>query len=228
MKITVITLFPKLFSEFLKTSILGRAKDKQLVDYKIVDLRQFGNGKHQTVDDRPFGGGPGMILRADVLVDALESVSKPCSHTILMSASGAPFKQIKAIQLSKKSHLIIICGHYEGVDQRFIDRCVDEEISLGDFVLTGGEIPALAVVDAIVRLIPKVLEKSEAVEEESYTLLSPDKKPLLEYPQYTRPEIFENRKTPEVLLSGNHQKIKEWRLKQALKKTKQTRPDLLE
>lgn len=228
MTISVITLFPELFIPFLSTSILGRAQNKGLVQYKIVNIRQFGEGKHQVVDDRPFGGGVGMVLKPDILAEAWKSVADKKQKTILMSASGKPFNQSRAQQFSQFNHLIIVCGHYEGVDQRFIDKYVDEEVSIGDFVLTGGEIPALAVIDATVRLIPQVLEKSEAVEEESFSIIGPNHTgKLLEYPQYTRPDIFEGKKVPGILLSGNHQKIEKWRKEKALEKTKQIRPDLL-
>lgn len=228
MKISIITLFPNLFSEFLTTSILGRAQKKGLVEYELVDLRQFGEGRHQIVDGRPFGGGAGMIFRADILTKAWkEVVSRQSSassqepYTILMSASGKTYTQGKAQEFSKKSHLIIICGHYEGVDQRFIDKYVTEEISIGDYVLTGGEIPAMVITDSIVRLIPQVLKKEEATINESFT------ENLLEYPQYTRPEEFEGEKVPEILISGNHGKIDAWKKEQALEKTKKVRPDLL-
>lgn len=229
MKISVITLFPNLFIPFFSTSILDRAQDKGMVEYELVDLRQFGVGTHKSVDDRPFGGGPGMILRADVLAKALESVKKTVSNkqraiTILMSASGKTYNQTNAADLSHKDHLIFICGHYEGVDQRFIDKYVDEEISIGDYVLTGGELPALVVIDSIVRLLPGVLKKEEAVEEESF---SPEISGQLEYPQYTRPEEFEGVKVPEILLSGNHGEIKKWRAQKSREKTEKLRPDLL-
>lgn len=178
------------------------------------------------VDGRPYGGGAGMILKADILAKAIKSVRQlrrgtPYVRVILMSASGKPYKQADAQRLSKLDHLIIVCGHYEGVDQRFIDKYVDEEISIGDYVLTGGEIPAMVIVDSVVRLIPKVLEKKEATVNESFT------KGLLEHPQYTRPDEWEGLKVPAVLLSGDHKKIDEWRKKQSLKKTKKVRPDLL-
>lgn len=234
MKITVITLFPELFLSFFSTSIIGRAVKKGLVKYEVVDLRQFGEGKHQIVDDRPFGGGPGMILKADALAKAWHSIPQPSTinhkpYTILMSASGTTFKQAKAQALSQLKHLIIICGHYEGVDQRFVDKYVDKEISIGDYVLTGGELPALVVIDAVVRLLPGVLKKPEAITEESFSnfQLSNSNFQLLEYPQYTRPENFEGKKVPEVLLSGNHQEITKWRRKKSLEKTQKFRPDLL-
>lgn len=221
MEITIITLFPNIFREVLSTSILDRAAEKKLVEYKILDLRAFGEGERKTVDGRPFGGGPGMIIRADILSSAIKAVKKPRSHVILMSASGKSFNQAKAWELSGLKNLIIVCGHYEGVDQRFIDKYVDEEISIGDYVLTGGEIPAMAVIDATVRLIPGVLKKEEAVLDESFS------EGLLEYPQYTRPEDFEREKVPEILRSGNHGEIAKWRKEKALEKTKKVRPDLL-
>lgn len=229
MKITVITLFPNEIKEILATSIIGRAEKKGLVEYSIVDLRQFGSGKHQVVDGRPFGGGPGMLLKADILAKAWESVISQKPYTILMSASGKTFKQAKAQELSKLEHLIIVCGHYEGVDQRFIDKYISEEISVGDYVLTGGELPAMIITDAVVRLIPGVLKKSEAVINESFsTFQIPSSNiQLLEYPQYTRPENFEGKKVPEVLLSGNHAEIKKWRSEKSLEKTAKIRPDLL-
>lgn len=225
MKISILTLFPDLFTPYLSTSIPGRAATKGLVEYNIVDIRQFGKGNYKTVDGKPYGGGPGMILRPDILTDAWKSIpsqkSNQQSRTILMSASGQTFKQTTAQRLTKLSHLIIICGHYEGVDQRFIDRYVDEEISIGDFVLSGGELAALTVVDTTIRLIPGVLNKPDATLKESFI------DNLLEYPQYTRPEVYENRKVPDVLLSGNHQEIAKWRATQAHEKTAKLRPDLL-
>lgn len=227
MKITIITLFPEIFKTILTTSILGRAAKKNLVEYELIDIRKFGGGKHQVVDDRPYGGGVGMVLKADILAKAWQSVAKqPTANslkpiTILMSASGSTFTQAKAKNFSQLKHLIIVCGHYEGIDQRFIDKCVDEEISIGDYVLTGGELPAMVVTDTIVRLIPGVLEKEDATILESFT------ENLLEHPQYTRPENFEGEKIPEVLLSGNHQEIEKWRKEKSLEKTKKVRPDLL-
>ncbi len=222
MKITIITLFPNIFREILSTSILDRASEKKLAEYEVLDLRTFGVEKRQTVDGRPFGGGPGMIIRADVLLKALKAAKKPGSKVILMSASGKTFNQEKAWEFSKSKHIIIICGHYEGIDQRFVDKYIDEEISIGDYVLTGGEIPAMAVLDSTVRLIPGVLKKEEAVLEESFS------EGLLEHPQYTKPETFEGEHVPEVLRSGNHAEISKWRKQKAIEKTKKVRPDLLD
>lgn len=218
MKISVITLFPQSFQPVLNTSILKRAQDKKKVSFEMIDLREFGEGIHQIVDGRPYGGGPGMVLKADILKKALPKNG----YVILTSASGKPYKQQDAKRLSKLKHLVIVCGHYEGVDQRFIDKYVSEEISIGDYVLTGGELPAMVVIDSIVRLIPDVLKKPEATVDESFT--DPN---LLEYPQYTRPDTFEGEKVPEILLSGNHQKVADWQAEKALEKTKKVRPDLL-
>lgn len=222
MTITIITLFPQVFDPILNSSILKRAQDKGKVSFKLLNLRDFGEGKHKVVDDRPFGGGAGMVLRADVLSQATKQVKNKKSKVILTSASGKPFRQSDAKRLSKMDHLIIICGHYEGVDQRFIQNYVDEELSIGDYVLTGGEIPTMVIVDSVIRLIPKVLKKEEATQEESFS------SGQLEYPQYTRPAVFEGIKVPDVLLSGNHQNITQWRKQKSLEKTKKIRPDLLE
>ncbi len=214
MKISIITLFPELFPPILNSSILGRAQKKDLVEFELINLRDFGEGAHKTVDDRPYGGGAGMILKPDVLAKAWKYIEKKDYKTILMSASGEKYNQTKARQLSKLNHLIIVCGHYEGVDQRFIDDYADEEISIGDYVLTGGELPAMVVVDSIARLIPGVLEKPEATENESFSTYN-----LLEYPHYTRPEEFEGKKVPKILLSGNHKEIAKWREEKSKEKT---------
>lgn len=234
MKISIITLFPEVFEPILNSSILKRAQKKGLVEFELIDLRDFGEGRHQIVDDRPYGGGAGMVLKADVLTKALKSITSKLRTnnyqllTILMSASGIPYKQSKAMEFSKLDHLIVVCGHYEGVDQRFIDKYIDEEISIGDYVLTGGEIPAMAIVDSITRLIPEVLKKPEAIINESFStnseLITTN---LLEHPQYTRPEEFEKEKVPEILLSGNHAGVDKWRSQKSLEKTKKIRPDLL-
>lgn len=230
MKISIITLFPEVFPPLLNFSIMGRAQKKGLVEFEVINLRDFASGEYKQVDDKPYGGGVGMVLKPDVLKKALRSVTinrtavQP--FVILTSASGTPYKQSTAYEFSKLDHIVIICGHYEGIDQRFIDRYVNEEVSIGDYVLTGGELPALVITDSIVRLIKGVLSKEEATLEESFSY-SANPSPLLEYPHYTRPEDFEGVKPPEILLSGNHRKIKEWRQTQALIKTKKVRPDLL-
>lgn len=203
--------------------MVGRAVAKGLVEIEYIDLRKFGVGKHQVVDGRPFGGGPGMVLKADVLAKALSSIKRPeKSQVILMSASGKPYKQALATQFVKLRHLIIICGRYEGVDERFVKQYVDLEVSIGDYVLTGGELPAMVVADSVIRLLPGVLKKDEATIQESFT--DPH---LLEYPQYTHPQEFEGVKVPPVLLGGNHQKIEHWQKRCAKKKTLANRPDLL-
>lgn len=226
LKISIITLFPEVFEPILNSSILKRAQLKGKFSFELINLRDFGEGKHKIVDDRPYGGGAGMVLRADILARSLIKLrshipSGNSVRVILTSASGKPYNQKRARDLSKLDHLIIVCGHYEGVDQRFIDKYVNEEISIGDYVLTGGEIPAMVIIDSVTRLIRGVLEKEEAVVNESFT------EALLEGPQYTRPEDFEGQKVPEVLLSGNHAEIEKWHQQKSLEKTKTVRPDLL-
>lgn len=217
MTISIITLFPEVFEPILNSSILKRAQKKGKVSFKLINLRDFGEGKHKVVDGRPYGGGAGMLLRADILAKALPKTG----HVILTSASGKPYQQKDAQRLSGLDHLIIVCGHYEGVDQRFIEKYVDEEVSIGDYILTGGEIPAMIIADSVVRLIPGVLKKKEATENESFSTS------LLEHPQYTRPETWEEKKVPKVLLSGNHAEIAKWRKEKAEEKTKKIRPELL-
>lgn len=221
MTISIITLFPEVFEPILNSSILKAAQIKEKVKFELINLRTFGEGNHKTVDGRVYGGGAGMLLRADILAKAVKTIKTKSSKVILTSASGIPYKQSSAQELSKLKHLIIICGHYEGVDQRFIDNYVDLEISIGDYVLTGGEIPAMIIADSIVRLIPGVLKKEDATVDESFT------EGLLEYPHYTRPDTFEGQKVPNVLLSGNHAEIAKWRKGESIKKTKKLRPDLL-
>lgn len=224
MKISIITLFPEVFDPILNSSILKRAQNKGKVSFEFINLRDFGEGRHQVVDGKPYGGGAGMVLKADILAKALESVisSLPVKRkVILTSASGTGYKQSKAREFSKLNHLVIICGHYEGVDQRFIDEYIDEEVSIGDYVLTGGEIPSMVIADSVVRLIPGVLKKPEAIINESFT------ENLLEGPQYTRPEDFKGKKVPAILLSGNHGEIAKWRKVKSEEKTKKIRPDLI-
>ena len=223
MKIDIITLFPEMFVGPFAQSIVKRAIDKELVEINIRDLRAWGEGERKTVDDRPYGGGVGMILRVDIIEKAVSELKKDSQSTkvILLDATGKKFTQNTARELSQIEHLILIAGHYEGFDHRIHERLVDEVISIGDYILTGGEIPAMVVADAIVRLIPGVLEKPEATSLESFS------EKLLEYPQYTRPEDYRGWKVPEILLSGNHKEIEKWRKEMALKKTKKVRPDLL-
>jgi len=244
MKIDILTLFPEMFKGPFDESILRRAQDKSLVEIKIHNLRDWAGDKRKTVDDRPYGGGVGMVMRVDVIDQALKEIKSQSSiinhkqslllrnksSIILLSPRGKVFSQKMAQELSKLDHLILICGHYEGVDERVSEHLVDEEISIGDYVLTGGEIPAMVVIDTVVRLIPGVLEKSEATESESFSPLETGNSKLetaLEYPQYTRPENFKGLKVPEILLSGDHKEIEVWRAKKSLEKTKKLRPDLI-
>ena len=219
MKFDVLTLFPEMF-ESLKYSIIGRAVENDLININLINIRDFSKDKHKKVDDTPYGGGAGMVIRPDVIYDAYNSVKSENSKVIYMSPQGKTLNQKKVENLSKENHLIILCGHYEGIDQRVIDKIVDEEISIGDYVLTGGEIPAMVLIDSVSRYAEGVISQ-ESIEEESFA------NGLLEYPQYTRPEIFEGEKVPEVLLSGNHQNIAKWRKEEALRITKIKRPDLL-
>ena len=219
MKFDVLTLFPEMF-EPLKQSIIGRAEEKELIDINFINIRDFSKNKHKKVDDTPYGGGAGMVMQADVIYNAYKSIKKTNAKVIYMSPQGQVLNQKKVEGLSKEEHLIILCGHYEGIDQRVIDEIVDEEISIGDYVLTGGEIPAMVLIDSVSRYVEGVLSK-DSIKEESFT------NNLLEYPQYTRPEIFHGIKVPEVLLSGHHENIKKWREEQSLKNTLQKRPNLL-
>lgn len=219
MKFSILTLFPEMFNG-IKQSIIGKAIEKTLIEINLIDIRDFSKDKHKKVDDTPYGGGAGMVMKPDVVYDAYKSVKSNNAKVIYMSPKGKTLNQEKVKELAKENHIILLCGHYEGIDQRVLDEIVDEEISIGDYVLTGGEIPAMVLIDSVSRYIDGVITK-ESVEEESFS------NGLLEYPQYTRPEIFLNRKVPEVLLSGHHGNIKKWREEQALKITKQNRPDLL-
>lgn len=219
MKFDVLTLFPEMF-EVLNQSILGKAQEKNLIDINLINIRDFSKDKHKKVDDTPYGGGAGMVMRADVVYDAFKSVETPNSKLIYLTPQGKTLNQAKVEELAKNEHLILLCGHYEGIDQRVIDKIVDEEISIGDYVLTGGEIPAMVLIDSVSRYIEGVI-KNDSKKEESFS------QGLLEYPQYTRPEEFEGQKVPEVLLSGHHQKIEKWRKEQAIKITLNKRPDLI-
>ena len=224
MKISIITLFPKMISGFFEESIVKRAMTRKLVEIEIINLRDFAIDDYGTVDDRPYGGGVGMILRVDVIHKAISKIKNRKSKIVLTSPKGKVFDQKKAQEYSKLDHLIIISGHYEDVDARVLDY-VDEEISIGDFILTGGEIPASAIVDSVVRLIPRVLKKDQATKNESFNI---NEKKILEYPQYTRPEEFMGKKVPEILLKGDHKKIEKWQMEKALEETRKKRPDLLD
>ena len=219
MKFDVLTLFPEMFSA-VKQSILGKAIEKGLININLINIRDFSKNKHKKVDDTPYGGGAGMVIRPDVVYDAYKSVYDENAKVIYLTPQGKTLNQKMVEDLSKEKRLILLCGHYEGIDQRVIDKIVDEEISIGDYVLTGGEIPAMVLIDSVSRYTQGVLSQ-ESIKEESFS------KGMLEYPQYTRPEIFEGEKVPEVLLSGHHGNIDNWRKEQSIKITKQKRPDLL-
>ena len=229
MKIDILTLFPKMFDGPFKESILKRAQEKKLIEINIHDLRKWTTDNHKTVDDRPFSGGVGMILKVDVIDRAVSQLKTKDQElktkVILLDAGGKQFNQKTVLQLSEVDHIILITGHYEGVDYRVHKYIADEVISIGDYILTGGEIPAMVLTDSIARLIPGVIVKSDAIKYESF---SPSHFSLLEYPQYTRPEIYNGWKVPKVLLSGNHKEIEKWKHTEALKKTKKVRSDLLE
>ncbi len=219
MKIDILTLFPAMFDGFLNESIIKRAREKNLVEIRIINFRDFSELSNHQVDDTPYGGGGGMVLRCEPLVCAIENLRTPKSKVILMCPQGKSFKESYAQSLALEKHLILVCGHYEGFDER-IRAFVDEEISIGDYVLTGGELPAMVITDAITRLLPGVIKK-ESWEQESF------QENLLDYPTYTKPSVFRGLKVPEVLLSGDHKKIKEWRYQEQVKKTKEKRNDLL-
>jgi tRNA (guanine37-N1)-methyltransferase len=221
MKIDIVTLFPEICRAPLSESIMKRAQEKGLVDLRIHNLREWTTDKHHVVDDAPFGGGQGMVMKPEPIFAAVEDLGHRTSKVILMSPAGRRFDQRMAAELAGESHLVIICGHYEGVDHRVIEHLVDLEISIGDYVLTNGGIAAIILVDAIVRLLPGVLGRDESAADDSFS------SGLLEAPQYTRPADFRRWKVPEILLSGNHAEIAKWRKEQALKRTKENRPDLL-
>lgn len=220
MKIDVLTLFPEMFSP-IKESIIGRAINNKLIDLNLINIRDFSKDKHKHVDDTPYGGGAGMIMKADVVYDAYNSINdKENAKVIYLTPKGKKLNQQIVKNLSKEEHLILLCGHYEGIDQRVLDKIVDEEISVGDYVLTGGELPAMILIDSVSRYVKGVLSEG-STDEESFS------NNLLEYPQYTRPLEFEGEKVPEVLLSGNHQEIEKWRQEQSLIETFKKRKDLL-
>ena len=219
MKFNILTLFPEMFDAVQK-SIIGKAIEKGIIEINLINIRDFSKNKHKKVDDTPYGGGAGMVMRPDVVYDAYKSVENKNAKVIYMTPQGKQLNQQKVEELSKEKNLIILCGHYEGIDQRVIDEIVDEEISIGDYVLTGGEIPAMVLIDSVSRYIEGVISK-ESTSEESFS------NGLLEYPQYTRPEIFNDKKVPEVLISGHHQNIEKWRKEKSLEITRKKRPDLL-
>ena len=225
MKFDIITLFPDYFTSPLNESLVKKAIANKILDITTIDLRDYSELPHKQVDDSPYGGGAGMILKVDILAKAVKATKRANSLVILPDPSGKKFDQSLANQLATKEHLIFVCGRYEGVDQRFREKYVDLEISLGDYVLSGGEAATLVILETIARLIPGVIGNAESLEAESFS--QADGK-LLEYPQYTRPEIFEDLKVPDILLSGDHEKIKKWRLEMSLEKTKRLRTDLLE
>lgn len=239
MKFSIITIFPKVFDSFLQTSLIARGIKKKIISVKVHDLRSSAMDRHKTVDDRPYGGGPGMVIRVDVVNRSISKIKNPHfakasrggqksklrkqkTRVILLEPAGKQFNQKMAERLATYDELIFVAGHYEGVDER-VRALVDEEISIGDYVLTGGELPAMVIMDVVSRHIPGFLGKEASLEEETFSYA----KGILEYPQYTRPEVHAGKRVPKVLLSGNHAAIKKWRLQQALKRTKKRRPDLL-
>lgn len=221
MRIDILTLFPEMVDSALRESIIGRGRDAGLLDIRCHHIRDYSPDKRRRTDDYPYGGGQGMVMQCEPLARCLEDVKAGQTvHTVLMSPAGAPFDQAKARELLAREHIILVCGHYEGVDQRFVEACVDEELSIGDFVLTGGELAAMVVTDAVCRMVPGVLAETASFEDESHW------SGVLEYPQYTRPEVWRGRPVPQVLLSGNHENIGTWRRLQALYLTRERRPDL--
>lgn len=220
MEIDILTLFPAMFNAVFQESIIGRAQQKGLIKINIINIRDFANNKHMQVDDYPYGGGAGMLMKADVVARAIKNSAPEKARTIYLSPQGRQLNQKTAFRLAQENKIILLCGHYEGIDERAL-QLVDEEISIGDYVLTGGELAAMVLVDAVARLVPGVLGDSHSPVEESFT------EGLLEYPQYTRPFDFDNDKVPEVLISGHHEKIRRWRKKQSLLRTFLKRPELL-
>lgn len=225
MKFDVLTLFPETFDLVMKESIMGRAQEKGLIEVNAINIRNYTKDKHRKVDDYPFGGGNGMVMMCQPVFDAYRAVTEGIEvkpKVIYMSPQGSVLTQKMAVELSKEKHIILLCGHYEGIDERIIDELVDEEISIGDYVLTGGELPAMVLIDCVSRLIPGVLSNEGSFSDESHF------NGLLEYPQYTRPSEYEGRQVPEILLSGHHANIRKWRSQQSLERTCRKRPDLYE
>jgi len=220
MKIDVLTLFPAMFAGPLDESIIKRARAEGLLDLAIHNLRDYTHDRHRTVDDKPFGGGPGMLLKPEPIFEAVEQIARDHTRVLLLTPAGRPFSQAVARELARQPHLLLICGSYEGFDERVREALADDELSIGDYVLTNGALPAMVVIDAVTRLLPGVLGDDESSHDESFS------HGLLEYPQYTRPADFRGMKVPEVLLSGNHAEIEKWRLEQAKKRTTERRPGL--
>ena len=225
MKIDILTLFPEMCESVLNESIIGRARKAQKVELECHNIRDFANNKHNKVDDMPYGGGMGMVMAAEPIYNCYKSLysdDEPKPHLIYLSPKGTTLTQKKVVELSKLDRIVLLCGHYEGVDERVLEEIVDEQISIGDFVLTGGELPALCLADAVCRMLPGVLSDDLCFEDESHF------SGLLEYPQYTRPAVWNGREVPEVLLSGNHAEIAKWRRKQSLEITRELRPEMFE
>lgn len=222
MKIEILSLFPGYFKGPFDESIISQARKKGIVDIGLIDIRDFADNTYRRVDDRPYGGGPGMVLMANPVKQAIDSVKDADAHVVYLSPQGALLTAAKCRQLASYKHLILLCGHYEGIDERVLEGSVDEEISIGDYVLTNGCLPAIVLVDAMVRFIPGILGHESAADEDSF------EKGILDCPHYTRPEVFEGKAVPEVLLSGNHKRIAEWRRQKATEKTRRVRPDLIE
>ena len=222
MKIDVLTLFPAMFAGPLDESIIKRAREAGRLELAIYNLRDYAHDRHKTVDDRPFGGGPGMLLKPEPIFEAVESLARESTRVILLSPSGRPFTQAIAQELAGLEHLLLVSGHYEGFDERVREQLADDELSIGDYVLTNGALPVMVIIDAVTRLLPGVLGDEDSAQDESFS------QRLLEYPQYTRPADFRGMKVPEILLSGNHAEIARWRAEQARLRTRERRPDLLE
>jgi len=220
MKIDVLTLFPAMFAGPLDESIIKRARTAGLLDLKIHNLRDWAHDRHKTVDDRPFGGGPGMLLKPEPLFEAIEELRRKNTRVILLSPAGRKFDQAIARELAREKDLLLVTGHYEGFDERVREKLADDELSIGDYVLTNGALPAMVVIDAVTRLLPGVLGDDESSQDESFS------HGMLEYPQYTRPAEFREMRVPDILVSGNHAEIKKWRREQAKRRTKERRPDL--
>ena len=222
MKIDVLTLFPAMFAGPLDESIIKRARESGRLDLALHNLRDYAHDRHKTVDDRPFGGGPGMLLKPEPIFEAVESLAREGTRVILLSPSGRPFSQAIASELSGQEHLLMVSGHYEGFDERAREQLADDELSIGDYVLTNGALPVMVIIDAVTRLLPGVLGDEDSARDDSFS------QGLLEYPQYTRPAEFRGMKVPEILLSGNHAEIARWRAEQARLRTQERRPDLLQ